>query len=113
MIENNKLYHYIVVRTDLPVGFLSAQVAHASGESLSEPVAPGTFAVVLGVDTEAELRALHTQLKAGRIRCILVEETDAPYTGQATAIGIEPTTDKATLKKYLSRLSLYGKGLTQ
>jgi hypothetical protein len=43
----------VIVREDLPKGFLAAHVAHAAGES--GPAPPGSIAVVLGVPGEPEL----------------------------------------------------------
>jgi len=54
--------HYVVVRQDLPLGVLCAQVVHAAGES-SDRVPTGTHAVVLSVPDEAALASV-----AGRLR---------------------------------------------
>lgn len=50
----------------------------------------GTHAVVLGAKSETVLRALHEQLLEAGILCVLVEEPDPPWCGQATALGIAP-----------------------
>jgi peptidyl-tRNA hydrolase len=61
--------------------------------------------VALTCKDEAELRALADALsQAGLPRHLIIEE-DAPYTGQAMALGIEPG-DRKRLKKYLSRFPL-------
>jgi hypothetical protein len=81
---------------------------HAAGESISGPVPEQTFAVVLEVQNEEELRNLHNKLNIGGVENTLITEIDAPYIGQATAIGITPTCNRGELKRYLSSLSLFG-----
>lgn len=61
--------------------------------------------MALHAPNEAALRELDRALeRAGLPRHLIVEE-DAPYEGQAMAIGIPPC-DRRTLKRYLSRLPL-------
>ena len=100
------LYHYVVVRSDLSTGFAMAQVVHASGESLAEPVQAGTYAVVLSVPDEATLRSLAASLARSGVDRVLVEEPDPPYCGEATAIGLTPTHDRQALSRILGRLPL-------
>lgn len=64
---------------------------------------------MLEVNDENNLKELADKLQSGGIEHVLVTEVDAPYTGQATAIGIKPTCNRHELKKYLSKLPLFGK----
>lgn len=101
------LYHYVIVRADLPIGFAMAQVVHAAGESaLGGAVPDGTNAVVLEARDEAHLREIFAKLDARRLSPFLICEPDAPYHGQATAIGLPPRIGRVPL---LSSLPLYGK----
>ncbi len=100
--------HYIIVRSDLPLGFLAAQVTHASGESSPGNLPKATNAVVLSVATEADLMDLAARLSAAGVPHVLIEEPDAPWNGQATAIGLVPTVDKAALRAILGKLPLLG-----
>lgn len=84
-----------------------AQVVHAAGESaLGGTVPEGTNAVVLTARDEAHLRDIFAALDAKRLSPFLIVEVDAPYTDQATAIGIPPRVGRIPL---LSNLPLYGK----
>ena len=88
---------------------MSAQLVHAAGESVIEPLPSHTNAVVLAIENEEKLRNLAKQLQLGGIKHVLITEVDAPYTGQATAIGIVPVKDRKEVKKFLSSLPLLGK----
>lgn len=63
---------------------------------------PGTIAVALHARDESHLREIAAQLAASGIPHHLVEECD----GEAMAIGCEPTTDRAKMRRALSRLPL-------
>lgn len=102
---NQYLTHYCVVRSDLPVGVQAAQLIHAAGQSVSEPLAEGSYAIALHVKSEAELLALSKRLKTAAIDHALVVESDEPYSGQAMAIGINPM-DRKPLKPLLSSYPL-------
>ena len=65
----------------------------------------GTYAVALSCRTEGELLALSERLKANEIPHKCVRESDAPYSGQLMALGLEPNY-KSKFKKYLSNLPL-------
>jgi len=69
-------------------------------------VPPHTHAVVLSVKNENKLREISKLLEKQEIKHVLIEEVDRPFTGQATAIGIEPTRDRNKIRKYLSSLPL-------
>jgi len=94
--------HYVVVRSDIPHGAQVAQAVHAAGESTRERVLPGTIAVALHARDEAHLRELHEKLVVANIPHHVVEECD----GQWMAIGIEPTTNRAAIRKVTSALPL-------
>lgn len=94
-----------MVRADLPAGVQAAQLIHAAGQSSPGDLPDGSYAVALCVKDEASLRSLaETLARAGLPRHLIVE-ADAPYTGQAMAIGIAPM-DRRRLKRYLSRYPL-------
>jgi peptidyl-tRNA hydrolase len=96
--------HFVIVREDLPKGFLAAHVAHAAGES--GPAPPGSIAVVLGVPNEAELLAIDVRLTARGVPHVLIYENAGVYDGQATAIGVAPTHDRKKVGKAVSSLRL-------
>lgn len=97
--------HYVITRTDLPLGFMAAQIVHAAGETAGGPIPPETNAIVLAVPDEASLRAIAERLTAKGLPHHLVSEPDAPWNGQATAIGI-PVGARNYLRPYLSDLPL-------
>jgi peptidyl-tRNA hydrolase len=78
------------VRSDIDRGLQSAQIVHAAGESVRARLHPGTYAVVLAVDGELELRRLHAELTDRGLEHALVIENEGDYAGQATAIGVIP-----------------------
>ena len=92
------------MREDLPKGVLAAHVCHAAGES--GPAPPGSIAVVLGVAGEPELLLVADKLDAQRVPHVLIREDSGPYEGQVTAIGIQPTNDRASVRKAVSSLRL-------
>ena len=94
----------MIVREDLPKGFLAAHVAHAAGES--GPAPPGSIAVVLGVPNEAELLAINARFTARGVEHVLIREDAGVYSGQATAIGVRPTLDRALVGRTVSSLRL-------
>lgn len=85
---------------------MAAQIVHAAGESILEPLPPNTNAVVLSVPDELTLRSLSAQLTGGGIKHKLIVESDKPYSGQATAIGCHPVLHRDEAKKVLSSLPL-------
>jgi peptidyl-tRNA hydrolase len=103
------LTHYVIVRADLPIGFLAAQVVHAAGESSPGRLPEGTNAVVLAVPNEAALRAMAERLAAASVAHVVVHEPDAPWNGQMTAIGLFPVSNRGRLRPMLSALPLLGK----
>ncbi|UCC74923.1 MAG: hypothetical protein JSV86_10350 [Gemmatimonadota bacterium] len=100
------LTHYVIVRADLPIGLQAAQIVHAAGESVVRRVPRGTNAVVLAVPSEDALRDVSTTLTDHRVDHATIIESDPPYTGQMTAIGVRPVRDRYTVRRCLSSLPL-------
>lgn len=104
------LTHYVVVRADLPIGFMAAQIVHATGESVTGRVHPNTNAVVLVARDEAALSLLERQVTDAQIAHVAVREPDAPWNGALTAIGFEPIADRKLLRPFLGKFPLLGCG---
>jgi peptidyl-tRNA hydrolase len=102
---DDALCHYIITRTDLPLGFMAAQIVHAAGESVSTRVPDDTNAIVLSVPSELRLLAISERLTARGVEHALIREPDAPWNGQATAIGIPPT-PRNCMRPHISDLPL-------
>lgn len=100
------LYHYVIVRSDLPHGVQVAQTIHAAGESCEGPLPSGTYAVALSVPDEASLRELARRLWDAEVPHKVIMEPDTPYDGQAMAIGLFPTTDRDRVRRLTSSLPL-------
>lgn len=103
------LTHYVLVRSDLPLGFLASQVVHAAGESSPGNLPHSTNAVVLEVPDEPTLREYSARLERAGVAHVLIHEPDSPWNGQATAIGLAPVADRRPLRAVLSSLPLLGK----
>lgn len=103
------LYHYVLVREDLPIGVQAAQIIHAAGESCEGPLPSGTYAVALGCRNEDHLLEKAQLLWDSEIPHKVINEPDEPYHGEAMAIGLFPTTDRDRIKKCTSDLPLLGK----
>lgn len=112
------LVHYIIVRRDLPLGLVLANVAHAAGESFYQLAQQATFelldlegfepsetiAIVKGARNEGRLKKLHEALAAADVPHSFITETDGEYTGQAMAIGVVPVS-KGTAVTYRELLN--------
>ena len=96
------------MRRDLPVGLAIAQIIHAAGESVREPLPHGTNALALEVPGEKELLKLVDRLRAAGVRYTVIIENDAPYEGQVMAVGVTPG-PKVELRRFFSSLPLYGR----
>jgi peptidyl-tRNA hydrolase len=83
----------------------AAHIVHAAGESSSGALPKDTHAVVLTVKGEPELQALAQRLERAGVPHVLIDEPDAPFFGQATAIGIVPARKEA-VRRQLSSLPL-------
>ena len=101
--------HYVVVRSDLPLGFLAAQVVHGAGESSPGNLDSGTNAVVLAVPDEAALLALERKLQLAGVAHVAIREPDSPWLGALTCIGLVPVVDRGPLRHLLCGLPLLGK----
>lgn len=93
------------MRADLPIGIQAAQIIHAAGYSSPGNLPDGTYAVALHVPDEPAILELAGALERAGLPRHLIVEGDAPYAGQAMAIGIPPG-DRKGLKKLLSRYPL-------
>lgn len=92
-----------MVRTDLPVGAIAAQLVHAAGESSPGNLDSGTYAIVLGVHSEFALQKCADRLRAASIEFVEIREPDEPYNGELMAIGVRPAL-RSVLRKHLSEL---------
>lgn len=109
MIDSQKdlgpLTQFIIVRADLPVGMIAAQVAHAAGVgSVRHP--PEVHVVVLAARNEDHLRSISQKLLELEVAQTLVEEVDLPYMSQAMSIGLELVRDRHFVNLALSSLPL-------
>ena len=94
------------MRSDLSRGQLAAQLVHAIGESVSDTVPEGTYAIVLAVPNIKGLLEIRRALEDADISHKLICEPDSPFNGAPTCIGISPTTDRKRIRKVLGRLPL-------
>lgn len=101
----NPLTHYIIVRNDMPLGVLAAQVTHAAGESSPGNLTPGTYAVVLAAQSAQELEDLHDRLADLQVPHSVVRESSGPLAGQMTAIGVQPA-PREEVKRLFSSMPL-------
>ena len=97
--------HYCVVRNDVPLGVLAAQLLHAAGESSPGNLPSGTIAVALSAEDEIELLRVEQRLLKYDIPHVSIREPDAPFYGELMAIGIKPGL-KSQLRKHFSNLKL-------
>lgn len=100
------LYHYVIVRSDLPHGVQVAQTIHAAGESCEGPLPSGTIAIALSAKNESQLEDIAGRLWEAEIPHTVITEPDAPYNGQAMSIGIWPSHDRDRIRKVTSSLAL-------
>jgi hypothetical protein len=99
------LTHYVIVRRDLPLGVIGAQLVHAAGESSPGNLPEGTYAVVLMVPSEEALRAVSSRLHLAKIDFRSIVETEGPFAGQLMALGLVPRR-KEELRRFVSSLPL-------
>ena len=100
------LYHYVIVRGDLPHGVQMAQTIHAAGESCEGPLPSGTHAIALSARNESHLEEIASRLWEAEIPHTVITEPDAPYDGQVMAVGIWPTSDRDRIRRVTSSLPL-------
>lgn len=101
---HNPLTHYVVVRSDLPVGLQAANLVHAAGESSPGGLPSGTYAVALHA-THAQLAHLAMRLRASGVPHACVHEPDAPWCGALMAIGLVPA-PREEVRRLVSSLPL-------
>lgn len=105
--EIGPLTHFCIIRQDLPLGVVAAQLVHAAGESSSGNLPSGTIAVVLAARDEQHLERVELELQIRSVPHVAIREPDAPWCGQLMAIGIVPMDRKnKQLRKVTSRLPL-------
>ncbi len=104
----SNLFHYIIVRKDIPIGAQLAQACHAAGESPGPKPEPGCTVVVLHAENEKHLNHICWQLTGAGLDYGEVVECpdDEEWPDQLMAIGLAPTTDRAAVKRVLSSLPL-------
>jgi len=100
------LYHYCIIRADLPLGAKLAQLIHAAGESSPGNLPPETHAIALEAADEAALLKLESRLQQAGIPHTSIRELDAPYLGALMAIGLPPQPRSRLIRKYLSQYKL-------
>jgi hypothetical protein len=110
VVDDDPLTHYIVVRADLPMGVIAAQIAHAAGESSRGDLGPGTFAVVLAVADQAALELEASRLVGRGVELVQIREPDAPYDGALMALGLRPGL-RSALRRHLANLPLFRRSL--
>ena len=91
------------MRSDLPHGVQVAQTAHAASEASGHPQ---TIVVALQVPDETTLRRIAEALGEKSLTHQLVVEDAGPFAGQAMALGLTPSTDRAAIRKVVSALPL-------
>lgn len=100
-----QLTHYVVVRRDLSLGVLAANLVHAAGESSMGKLPPNTRAVVLGVPDEPTLREVCARLRHAGLDYRRIVETEGPHAGQLMSLGLVPRR-KEDVRRFLSSLPL-------
>lgn len=97
------LTHYVIVRRDLPLGSLAAQIVHAAGESsLGPDLPPDTRAVVLAAKNELHLVKIEYELIQHGIPHRAIREPD--QNDELMAIGIVPVADRSIVKPVTKKL---------
>lgn len=88
------------------MGTLTAQLVHAAGET--GPADPGTHAVVLSAKNERHLLRIERQLIRKNIKHHSIREPDYPWNGAIMAIGLYPSSDRASVRPVTKKLKLLG-----
>lgn len=94
------------MRSDLPSGVQVAQTAHAASEASGYPP---TIVVALAVPDEHTLKRIAEALGEKSLTHKLITEDAGPFAGQAMALGLAPTVDRAAIRKVTSHLPCVGK----
>ncbi len=93
----------MIVRRDLPLGVMAAQIVHAAGESSPGNLASGTFAIALERPNEAALAAEADRLEQRGVQVVRINEPSPPWNGALMALGIAPGR-KDALRRHLSSI---------
>lgn len=97
------LYHYLVVRDDLPYTMQAIHLAHAADESVPAALAPlpsTTRHAHFHVSNTAELLALAERVRAAGFAVMVITEPDGPEYGRGeVSFGVEPSTRHNRLRK--------------
>ena len=80
-----------------------AQTAHAASEAAGHPP---TIVVALAVPDEMTLKRIAEALGEQSLTYKLITEEDGAYSGQAMALGVTPSTNRAAIRKVVSALPL-------
>jgi len=97
--------HYCIIRRDLPLGTISAQLVHAAGESIPGNLPSCTIAIVLAAKNEQHLLDIEQRLIKKGIPHKSIREPDPPWHNSIMAIGVYPDSKKK-LRKHFSNLPL-------
>ena len=103
----NAPYQYIVLKESNRFGVYACQAAHAAGESILQPHPNGydpseIHVVVLVAKSSDDLESLGMVLRTLDVPHVVIRETDPPYNGVATAVGIAPTCDRDSVKQLVA-----------
>lgn len=96
----------MIVRRDLDLGTIAAQVVHAAGESSPGNLPEGTIAVVLSANDESHLLEIESSLVGRGVAHVAIREPDPPHFGALMAIGVVPLADRRVLHPVTRKLSL-------
>lgn len=106
MRAEKPLRHYCIVRSDLSLGDLAAQLVHAAGESSPGDLPSGTYAICLGVENELELLKFEAKMHEFGVPHVAIREPDEPFCGALMAIGVVPMVPTKQLRKVTKGLRL-------
>ena len=85
-----QLTHFCIVREDLPLGVLAAQLVHAAGESSPGDLPPHTTAIVLAARDRTHLEMIEVKLLRLGVPHVAIREPDEPWCNELMAIGVVP-----------------------
>lgn len=104
---NELLYHYILVRKDIPIETQMVSIAHGAGESIKvAPIPSTTICVLLYVDNEKQLLEYEKLIIAKGFDYVVIREPDEPWNNQAMSIGLTPSIKRNQLRKLFYHLEL-------
>lgn len=91
---NSHLHHYCLIREDLPLGTIGAQLIHAGARSANGLHDDTTHSVCLAAQNERHLCEIEYRLIEAGIHHISIREPDEPWRNALMAIGIPPQPQK-------------------